>query len=213
MICSRCRKPVEGDPLTSKSETPCKTCEPQDASVVDFLWQFPASARCPEVMRHRDWFFRVHEHSVVAVADDAWPTLYDDERFVRIHERKFPAVALYLKRVLEEPPVYTTMVKWAKLKKAFAADGLVRFFGQGIEVSSTQMRALLPLAFAEAGANKGIAVDFVEIGLRFYTKGIVVVLPLAEATTEPVAEFAADMHTKELAETAEILDQLDTLLA
>lgn len=213
MICSRCRSVIQPDsPIRTDGETPCSKCPVQDASVIDFLWQFPVSRRAPEVLFSESWFFMIHELSIVAIHDEAWPTLYEDERYVRIHPSKFPATALFMNRVLNESSHFEDSVPWSKLRKTISKEGATRFFGEGIEVANEHLTKVLPLLFAETSNRSKVKVGFVDVGLRFEHNKRVAIFPTLESVTTPSSVFFPGVLQTDISETADLLTQLDTLL-
>ena len=211
-VCPRCRQPHSGNPVTTDGQSACPVCPPQDASVLDFLWQFPRSGQTIEVIRYEDWFVSLHEFSVVGVHDSAWPTMYEGEPVTRIEAEQFPAAARFIERIFDEPGAYAASVRWSTLRRAVENDGPVRFFTEGIEVDAKLTREILLFAFTEAKPANSVKVEFVEVGVRFDCKGIVVLIPLVETSKKPIATIAGDAPKKDLEETGALLEVLDSLL-
>ena len=215
VTCSRCLAKFEAPPMVVDGDTTCSACEPRDVSVFDFLYQFPRSNDLPDVVRIEDWFIQPHETNIVAIHDDAWPVIYEDEKPHVLDANEFPQTIAQMKGMLTGEPSFSTTETLAKLRKFFVTDSLlilppVRMFMPDLLINAHHANWLVEYAFAGLSGRMKVDVAFVEPGvIRFTCDQRIAILARIESNHQPVKTFGAEVYEAFSAETTAALDALD----
>lgn len=185
-VCPRCNYALRPGVIVPNGLSLCATCEPQDASVLDFLYQFPRAAATPHVVRLGDWFFAIHESSFVAVHDSEWPTLYESETVIGIDAGRFPGPCAYFDLLLRGPCTPHAKLRMSELRQVADGKATIRFFEKGFELQPDRLKYFTTRMFGQVGCSSLVDLGHSGAGVRIAVDGLVLVLPVVSIASSDV---------------------------